>query len=281
MVSECHASIFNTIYSKPHTLSYCHKTRNQLPQNEYRETQFGDVLTAELVTGHIINFFILTLLKRINQINIHNSRETLWLSFSCFADNPNRHTELHDWYCKHTGMTLNLMMTHIKMIRPSYHNADVIMGAMVSQITSLTIVCSNVYSGADQRKHQSSASPAFVWGIHRWQVNSPHKGPVTWKTFPFDDSIMIRSITCNVDDIALDCDTHSKSSLAVSNYMFEASRISERVLLRVKRIISWEDLHICHIVGVECHKTYEGDLMGSAVPAGIFQMIHGLGSDIG
>ena len=44
--------------------------------------------------------------------------------------------------------------------------------------------------GADQRKHQSSASPAFVRGIHRWSVNSPHKRPVTRKMFPFDDVIM-------------------------------------------------------------------------------------------
>ena len=63
------------------------------------------------------------------------------------------------------------------------------MGTMAYQITSLTIVYSTVYSGADQRKHQSSASLAFVWGIHRWPVNSPHKGPVTRKMFPFDDVI--------------------------------------------------------------------------------------------
>ena len=56
---------------------------------------------------------------------------------------------------------------------------------------SLTVVYSIVYSGADQRKHQSSASLAFVRGIHRpGSVNSPHKGPVTWKMFPFDDVIM-------------------------------------------------------------------------------------------
>ena len=61
------------------------------------------------------------------------------------------------------------------------------MGAMASQITSLTIVYPTVYSGADQRKRQSSASLAFVWGIHRWPVNSPHKGPVTQKMIPFDD----------------------------------------------------------------------------------------------
>ena len=67
------------------------------------------------------------------------------------------------------------------------HYGDVVMGTVASQITSLTIVYSTVYSGADQRKHQSSASLAFVRGIHRWPVNSPHKGPVTRKMFPFDD----------------------------------------------------------------------------------------------
>ena len=70
------------------------------------------------------------------------------------------------------------------------HYCDVIMGAMPSQISSFTIVYSIVYSVVDQRKHQSSASLAFVWGIHRWLVNSPHKGPVTQKMFPFDDVIM-------------------------------------------------------------------------------------------
>ena len=64
------------------------------------------------------------------------------------------------------------------------------MGAMASQITSLTIVYSIVYSGANQRKHQSSASLAFVGGIHRRPVNSPHKGPVTRKMLPFDNIIM-------------------------------------------------------------------------------------------
>ena len=74
----------------------------------------------------------------------------------------------------------------------SNHYSDVIMGSIASQITSLTIVYSTVYSGADQRTHQSSASMAFVWGIHRWLVNSPHKGPVAWKMFPFDDVIVFQ-----------------------------------------------------------------------------------------
>ena len=76
---------------------------------------------------------------------------------------------------------------------PSFclHYGDVIMNTMASQITSLTIVYSTIYSGAVQRKHQSSASQAFVRWIHRGPVNSPHKWPVTRKMFPFDDVIMI------------------------------------------------------------------------------------------
>ena len=68
------------------------------------------------------------------------------------------------------------------------------MSAMASLITSITSVYSTVHSGADQRKHQSSASLAFVRGIHRRPVNSPHKWPVTRKMFLFDNVIMSRHI---------------------------------------------------------------------------------------
>ena len=68
---------------------------------------------------------------------------------------------------------------------------DVIMSTMTSQITSLTVVYSTVYSDADQRKHQSSTSLAFERVIHREPVNSPHKWPVTQKMFPYDDVIMV------------------------------------------------------------------------------------------
>ena len=47
-----------------------------------------------------------------------------------------------------------------------YHYSDVIMDAMASETTSLTVVYLTVYTGVDQRKHQSSASPAFLLGIH-------------------------------------------------------------------------------------------------------------------
>ena len=64
---------------------------------------------------------------------------------------------------------------------PSVHYNNVIMSPVSSQITSVLMVCSTVYSGVDLRKHQSSMPLAFMRGIHRWPVNSPHKGPVTWK----------------------------------------------------------------------------------------------------
>ena len=79
------------------------------------------------------------------------------------------------------------LVPHSKRV---FHYNDIIMSAMASQITSLTIVCSTVFSGTDQRKHQNPASLAFTRGINRSLVNSPHKGPVTRKLFPFDDVIM-------------------------------------------------------------------------------------------
>ena len=83
-------------------------------------------------------------------------------------------------YHRYLGIPLQLM----------FHYNDTIMSKMATLITSLTIVCSIVYSGEDQRKHQTSASLALVRRIHQWPVNSPHKGPVTRKIFPFYDVIM-------------------------------------------------------------------------------------------
>ena len=68
------------------------------------------------------------------------------------------------------------------------HYDDVIMGALASLITSLTIVYSTVNS--DQRKHQSSASLAFVREFIGERWIAPHRWPVTRKMFPFDDVIM-------------------------------------------------------------------------------------------
>ena len=85
------------------------------------------------------------------------------------------------------------------------HYNDVIMSVMASQITSLTIVYTTVY----QRKHQSSASLAFVRGIHRWPVNSPHKVPTTRKMFPL---LMMSSWSQHsyIVGNATECDEYSR-----------------------------------------------------------------------
>ena len=89
---------------------------------------------------------------------------------------------------------LTLRATNSNGLESSCHYSDVIMDAMASQITSLTVDYTIVYSDADERKHQNSASLAFVWGIHRWPVNSPHKWPITRKMFSFDYIIMLKLI---------------------------------------------------------------------------------------
>ena len=116
-----------------------------------QKVQFLVILDA--MTPHLTSMYC----KRIHQ---------------CFADPPI--TYIWDVLCQ-------------KLVS---HYGDIIMGAIASQITSLTIVYSTVNSDADQRKHQSSASLAFVRGIHWGLMNSPHKWPVTRKMFSFDDVIM-------------------------------------------------------------------------------------------
>ena len=70
-----------------------------------------------------------------------------------------------------------LVAFHSKQVRRArfLHNNNVIMSAIASQITSVSIACSTVGSGADPKKHQNSATQAFVRGIHRSPVNSPKK----------------------------------------------------------------------------------------------------------
>ena len=74
------------------------------------------------------------------------------------------------------------------------------MSAIASHITGVSILYSIGSSDADQRKHKSPVSLAFVRGIHRLPVNSPHKGPVTQRWFPFDDVIMDHAM-CHVEEM--------------------------------------------------------------------------------
>ena len=100
------------------------------------------------------------------------------------------HTHTHTYIYIYNAPALQTYQISARYTK-LYHYNDVIVGAMASPITSLTFVYSTVYSGADQSKHQSSASLAFVWGIHQGPMNSPHKWPVTRKMFPFDDVIIL------------------------------------------------------------------------------------------
>ena len=83
-------------------------------------------------------------------------------------------------HCKVRSVSIWLPVDYVTALRWGHYERD-----------GVSIVCHTVCSDADQRKHQSSASLAFVRGIHRWPVDSPHKGPVTRKMFPYDDVIMV------------------------------------------------------------------------------------------
>ena len=93
------------------------------------------------------------------------------------------------------------------------------MGAMAFQITSLTIVYSTIYSGADQRKHQSPALLAYVRGIHRWPVNFGHKWPVTRKMFTLNDVIKKWKISFQIY-----CEDKQGGARAMFRLLFAASR---------------------------------------------------------
>ena len=84
----------------------------------------------------------------------------------------------------HAPMCLDGKVSHLSVSSiPTYHYSDVIMKTIASLITSLAVVYSTVYSNADQRKHQSSASLAFVWGIHRDRWIPRTKGQLRGKCF--------------------------------------------------------------------------------------------------
>ena len=110
------------------------------------------------------------------------------------------------------------------------HYDDVIMSEIASQITSHTIVYSTVLSGADQSKHQSSASLAFVWEIHRWPVNFPHKWPVTRKIFPFDDVIMIHHSLPQITQPLRDYPSYRLQALILSDPSWWSPVLGERWL---------------------------------------------------
>ena len=119
----------------------------------------------------------------------------LWLAYCSLAQPSVNHQLSVDIYTGNIMIfAIGLFFFVIDVFVLGLITSDVIMGAIASQLTSISIVYSTVCSGADQRKHQSSASLAFEMGINRWPVNSPHKWPVTRKMFPFDDVIIYSQI---------------------------------------------------------------------------------------
>ena len=140
------------------------------------------------------------------------------------------------------------------------HSNDVIMTLMASQITSICIVCSTVCSGTDQRKHQRSTSLAFVRGIHRWQVNSPHKRPVTQKMFPFDDVINksrhVEYIPWNINTLLLWLFLSGYiiilSGLVWFIYPYSSELLHWHQIFRGKLALLWP---ICHVIWYSIYGT--------------------------
>ena len=134
------------------------------------------------------------------------------------------------------------------------------MSTMVSQITSVSVVCSTVCSGADQRKHQRSASLTSVRGIHRSPMGSPHKGPVTQKMFLFDDVTMkkgkIFKLQC-VRKYVLKLRTCSYASDSRRRKRLCFPKISINLILwrPAKSEISWLNHMTETITGALCRET--------------------------
>ena len=122
------------------------------------------------------------------------------------------------------------------------------MNAMASQSTSVTIVYSTVYSDVDQRNHQSSASLAFVGGINRWPVDSPHKRPVTRKIFPFDDAIMENKYSDKIFQHA--CDTYPGMLI----FLFKSWYSTEHYVIHIPWYLTfhclteWQDIILAILV---------------------------------
>ena len=141
------------------------------------------------------------------------------------------------------------------------------MGMMTSQITSLMIVYSVLYSGEDQRKHESSVSLAFVRGIHQWPVNSPHKGPVTRKMFSFDDVIMTFWIM-----VVLFQYSFAVSCSVIWNKIDFTFNFNIKIFNFGKKIIYIPSiLKPCHKISCQCSIAFIQDLIGWEIDNPIYQ----------
>ena len=161
----------------------CRKTWNKVDPDLYRHMMYKghSELNNSIATFH--NLYLVYMHRSVYLSTEMNSTKVIWSHRVI----PSSHYHCQVAWVDHQRV---IQITVDTLPIPDHtalwgaciiHYNVVTMGPMASQITSLTTVYSVVYSGADQRQHQSSASLAFVQGIHREQVNSPHKGPVSGK----------------------------------------------------------------------------------------------------
>ena len=114
------------------------------------------------------------------------------------------------------------------------HYNDVIMSAMASQSPASRLFAQRFSQGADKRKHQSSASVAFVRGIHRWPVNSPHKWPINaenvsiwWRNHPSKHDI-------NGPFVVSVKATNGRNGSMASHFLLQMARFSVAICLPFK-----------------------------------------------
>ena len=153
-----------------------------------RETIPRAILCVDVYNCHVSKVYDVI---RSTIFTAQNLQCIMWLTGyieSIFRPEYPERGQLHpsDFAAARLRWRRHALSTYCWQLIDPKHYCDVIMGAVASQITSLTFVYSTIYWGTDQ----SSASLAFVRGIHRWPVNSRHKLPVTLKMFPFDDVII-------------------------------------------------------------------------------------------
>ena len=180
--------VYPTSTHTPHPTT--RPTTTPTPPTTTATTSWGGGIMKMLSAKRLSCCLGLNVLKRIDTDLVHT---TVWRSMTRWCSRRQLlQTRDHRYPCT-TAMGARLLHHQPEGKIRGYqliHYSDVIMGPMASLITSLESVYLTVYSGADQRKHQSSTSLAFVRGINRLPVTSPHKWPVTQKMFPFYDVIM-------------------------------------------------------------------------------------------
>ena len=167
--------LFSGVWLLPHTLNSTHWSRNKMdaiPQMAFSNA-FSWMKMFKFRLRFHWNLFAINNIPALGQIMDWCRPGDKTLSGPMMVDLPT-HICVTRPQWGHIPAKLSLKLEWVK--HPGKHYSDVIMSAMTSQITGVTIDYPTVYSRADQRKHQSSASLAFVRGIHRWPVNPRTKG---------------------------------------------------------------------------------------------------------